>query len=70
MPGTVTTEMFQRTVTAATRLANTASYNLEDPNFGNILELVEDNPHLFLPTSTALRFAAQARHVILRGGFD
>jgi hypothetical protein len=53
----------------AIRIANTAVYNLEDPNFPNILELIEDNKDIFKVGDNILRLAAQARQII-RCGFD
>jgi hypothetical protein len=51
----------------AARIATAAGYNLEEPTFFNILELIEDNVGVFniSPTIYLPRLAAQARQIIL-----
>lgn len=64
-PGTVTHEMAQATTAKAVQIANAAVYNLEEPSFANIVELVEDND--FKAVGTPPRLAAQARQIINHG---
>jgi hypothetical protein len=59
--------MVQKTILTAVRIANSATYNLEDPSFANIAEFADDNRVVFETTTNDMRLAAQVRQVIKNG---